>query len=326
MANGPVVGIGTKPGEIGVVGESQLAEGVRGIGHAGAGVSGTSEKWIAVYGESQQYEGMRGVSHNPHAGVVGINDGTDPAAPGPGGWFQSQLGEGVRGWAMSPNHSGVVGVCSDVSAGTGVFGTAQGVQGRGVWGSVGGAEASAVVGTHAGTGGGGYAVEAVHEGGGTAGFFRGNVEITGDLQVSGDIVLPARAADCAEFFDVATTVTPGSVLIIGRDGRLTPCDRPYDRRVAGVVSGAGDLRPGLYLNCDPTAGPHTAIALVGKVVCNVDAREGGIEIGDLLTTSPTPGHAMRATDPLRAFGAVIGKALAPLSSGLGQIAVLIALQ
>ena len=46
--------------------------------------------------------------------------------------------------------------------------------------------------------------------------------------------------------------------------------------------------------------------LVGKVFCKVD---GAIDVGDLLTTSQTPGHAMKATDPQRAFGAVIGKAL-----------------
>lgn len=43
-------------------------------------------------------------------------------------------------------------------------------------------------------------------------------------------------------------------------------------------------------------------------------------------TSAIPGHAMRAGDPLRALGAVIGKALKPLQSGRGLIPILIALQ
>jgi hypothetical protein len=46
----------------------------------------------------------------------------------------------------------------------------------------------------------------------------------------------------------------------------------------------------------------------------------------MLTTSSTPGHAMRATDPGRAFGAVIGKALGSLPSGRGLVPVLVALQ
>jgi len=68
------------------------------------------------------------------------------------------------------------------------------------------------------------------------------------------------------------------------------------------------------------------IALIGKVYCRVDAEYVPIEVGDLQTTSPTPGHAMKADDHLKAFGAVIGKALRPLRSGQGLIPILIALQ
>jgi hypothetical protein len=71
---------------------------------------------------------------------------------------------------------------------------------------------------------------------------------------------------------------------------------------------------------------RTTIALVGKVYCKVDAGESPIEVGDLLTTSATPGCAMKASDPSKAFGAVIGKALAPLSSGQSMIPILVALQ
>jgi hypothetical protein len=58
----------------------------------------------------------------------------------------------------------------------------------------------------------------------------------------------------------------------------------------------------------------------------VDAGASPVEVGDLLTTSETPGHAMKAGDPEKAFGSVIGKALRPLAGGRGLIPVLIALQ
>jgi hypothetical protein len=58
----------------------------------------------------------------------------------------------------------------------------------------------------------------------------------------------------------------------------------------------------------------------------VDAQYSAIAVGDLLTTSATPGHAMKAIDPLKAFGSVIGKALCPLNAGQGMIPILIALQ
>jgi hypothetical protein len=46
----------------------------------------------------------------------------------------------------------------------------------------------------------------------------------------------------------------------------------------------------------------------------------------VLTTSSTPGHAMRVHNQLKAFGTVIGKALRPLKEGQGLIPILIALQ
>ena len=65
---------------------------------------------------------------------------------------------------------------------------------------------------------------------------------------------------------------------------------------------------------------------MGKVYCKVDAEYAAIEVGDLLTTSPTPGHAMKATDPAKAFGTVIGKALRSLDAGTGLIPILVTLQ
>ena len=65
---------------------------------------------------------------------------------------------------------------------------------------------------------------------------------------------------------------------------------------------------------------------MGKVFCKADADFGDIAAGDLLTTSSTRGHAMKASDRQRAFGAVIGKALGPLDVERGLIPVLVALR
>jgi hypothetical protein len=135
-------------------------------------------------------------------------------------------------------------------------------------------------------------------------------------------------ADCAENFDIAglVAVAAGSVMVVDDDGMLSPCAVEYDRRVAGVVSGAGPYKPGILLGLDGSTNNRQPIALVGKVYCKVTAHEYPISVGDLLTTSSTLGHSMKAVDPARAFGAVIGKALQPLAAGLGEIAILIALQ
>jgi len=69
------------------------------------------------------------------------------------------------------------------------------------------------------------------------------------------------------------------------------------------------------------------VSLAGRVYCNVDAAYGAVSPGDLLTTSPTPGHAMVAKDPLQAQGAILGKAMSKLAEGeKGQILVLVTLQ
>jgi hypothetical protein len=143
---------------------------------------------------------------------------------------------------------------------------------------------------------------------------------------NGDIVL--RNADCAEEFTVRPEagIEPGSVLVLDEDGRLALCAKEYDSRVAGVVSGADGVRPGIVLGRVPGATDRRPIALAGKVVCNVDASFGPIRVGSLLTTSPRAGFAMVAADRERAFGAVIGKAMAPLSAATGKVPVLVCLQ
>lgn len=143
---------------------------------------------------------------------------------------------------------------------------------------------------------------------------------------SGDILL--RNGDCAEEFEVmdSESIEAGSILSLGGDGKLHLARHPYDRKVAGIVSGGGDSRPGIILARDPTRRSRLPIALAGRVNCWVDADYAPVDVGDLLTTSATPGHAMRADDPTRAFGSVVGKAMGSLRSGVGLVPVLVALQ
>jgi hypothetical protein len=160
----------------------------------------------------------------------------------------------------------------------------------------------------------------------------GDATVGGQLTVAGVIHLGQGgdiqfAGDCAEQFDVAADamVDPGTVMVLGESERVEACDRAYDTRVAGVVSGAGEYRPALVLDQRETCALRRPLALIGKVYCKVDAEYGAIAIGDLLTTSPTQGHAMKACDSAKAFGTTIGKALRAWSDGRGMIPVLVAL-
>lgn len=138
-------------------------------------------------------------------------------------------------------------------------------------------------------------------------------------------------SDIAEPFQVSGEPLPGMVVRIDPDnvGQLALSDTAYDRRVAGVISGAGGVNTGLTLtqNDRPeTVGDHP-VALTGRVWCYVDAdTNGAVRAGDLLTTSPIAGHAMKALDHDRANGAIIGKAMSNLDSGTGLVFVLVNLQ
>jgi hypothetical protein len=110
-------------------------------------------------------------------------------------------------------------------------------------------------------------------------------------------------------------------------GELTLSTEAYDRKAVGIISGAGDLKPGMYLGkSGDTATAGHPIALSGRVYCWTDATLAPVEVGDLLTTSNTPGHAMKAIDFGRAQGSIVGKAMSPLAEGKGLVLVFVTLQ
>jgi hypothetical protein len=158
------------------------------------------------------------------------------------------------------------------------------------------------------------------------------LDVQGNIRISDSsgnpVVEIGEGLDYAEGFDVSTEhkINPGAVLIIDSDnpGKLALSNKAYDRRVAGIVAGANGLGSGVRLGSGEF--DHD-VALAGRVYCNVDATENGIEPGDLLTTSMKPGYAMKVNDYTRAQGAILGKAMESLEKGhKGQILVLVTLQ
>ena len=146
---------------------------------------------------------------------------------------------------------------------------------------------------------------------------RVSIDTAGNLRVTGDVIL--TNADCAEDFDVAECggrSGHGHGARRGRPARAQPARLRQARRRRDLRRRR--YRPAIVLDRQAPASDRKAIALVGKVYCKVDASDAPIEVGDLLTTSATPGHAMKASDPAKAFGAVIGKALRPLDRDRGS--------
>jgi hypothetical protein len=259
-------------------------------------------------------------------GVLGISASGKQASMLPAAAGVRGL-DGAGGGVKAPKSSGVFG---DSENGNGVYGSS--AHWNGVQGDSG---SSSNAGVAAINRSGGPAVWG--QSSGNAGEFHGNVLCTGNqtvqgthtvhgnVIVNGDIFLSNQ--DCAEDFDVAEAgLDSGTVVVITAEGGLRSCAQAYDRKVAGVISGAGDFRPAITLGREANCASRRPVALLGKVYCKVDATYSPVEVGDLLTTSPTPGHAMKATDPARAFGAIIGKALRDHRAGQGLVPILIALQ
>ena len=151
--------------------------------------------------------------------------------------------------------------------------------------------------------------------------------ITAELEITG-------GSDLSERFDVSAgfglkAPEPGMVVSIdpARPGGLTVSGRPYDPMVAGIVSGAGGIETGVLMGQRGSeADGSMAVALTGRVYVWVDASYGAVSPGDLLTSSSTPGHAMKVGDYGRSQGAIVGKAMTGLASGRGLVLVLVSLQ
>ncbi len=152
--------------------------------------------------------------------------------------------------------------------------------------------------------------------------------------VSVPVLRIVGGADLAEPFEIGAAdgvvAAPGMVVTIdpAKLGELRVADRSYDTTVAGIISGAGGVKSGLTLQQKGSvADGSLPVALTGRVWCLADtAASGPIKPGDLLTSSATPGHAMKAADAAKAQGAIIGKAMSSLENGRGLVLVLVSLQ
>ena len=295
-------------------------------------VANNSAKGPAIWAEATDSRAVVGVGYGDSAGVWGEVDtgravvGVVRAGGGAGVWGETTNGTGLVGkdngggdGVVGEGRRGVVGKSQDYQ---GVYGWSRdnsGVVGESermhaIFGVSHAPGFAAVFGTAA-------------DPAALAGSFDGNVEIgkKGRLTLRGGDVILANA-DCAEDFDIVGDCDPGTVMVFTDNGALRASGTEYDRRVAGVVSGAGGYRPAIIMDRPEPVPGRFPIALVGKVFCKVEASTHPVRFGDLLTTSAVPGHAMTAVDPARAFGSVIGKSLGVLASGAGLLPILVALQ
>lgn len=157
------------------------------------------------------------------------------------------------------------------------------------------------------------------------------VDLNGTVYADG---FDSGGADLAESFAVEgrrDTYEPGDVMAISThtDRTMELASEPYSTRVAGVYA----TKPGVLLSqhgVDGAPEHEVPVGVVGVVPTKVTLEGGPIRRGDLLVTSSTHGHAMRAEPVLvngveiYPTGAILGKALEPFDGPKpGTIQVLV---
>ena len=273
-------------------------------------------------------------------GVVGASTSPD----GYGGYFYNNAGGiGLRSWSNSSaalDHPAILGCAANSEAVCGEYKDAgpAGVLGYGAFGVYGIGTSMGVFGQSSSSYGfGGYFN---HTDGGVALVadstaandddivrIRNNFNTKFKVQGDGDVYIDGSyyntGADFAELLPARDGLEPGDVLIVGVDGQLTRSTTPYQSAVVGIYSTSPGYVGGASEDGDATA--KAPLAILGVVPVKATAENGAIRPGNLLVTSSTPGHAMRAGDnPPQ--GTILGKALGELEEGSGVILVLVTLQ
>ncbi len=303
-----------------------------------------------VYGDS---------SSESRAGVTGVNDAVSGRTRGVVGFSRSPEGIAVEGQATATSGEsvGVRGI-SNSTSGTGVTGVSTAETGE-TYGVLGISESSFGIGVEG---------KATATSGQTIGVFgrsdspegvggRFFNKSTGDiiqglgssrsrssvivLQVTNSGIVRSRGGfetlpDFAESIEARGSTEdyePGDVLVInrGKNRSVEKSSSPYSTLVAGVYSANPGVL-GVNKPMESRKDSEIPMAIVGIVPCKVSTENGAIQVGDLLTTSSIPGHAMKAKAleingvKIQPAGTILGKALEPFEEGEGKIKVLLTLQ
>lgn len=150
------------------------------------------------------------------------------------------------------------------------------------------------------------------------GTMNGNYKINGTLNVTGNVYIGGNLSDLAENIWTAEGVGPGDLVVLSGGENVELTSTPYDKRVAGVISTAPATVFGIENGDQP-------LAISGRVPVKVTNENGAIVVSDLLTSSSTPGSAMKCSDANLCFGAIVGKAMEPMNDVNGEVLMLIML-
>jgi hypothetical protein len=307
---------------------------VRGVTAGGTGIAGVSTSGPGVTGQSDTGDGVDGTS-STHGVVGSLTGASCPTSTYAVGGCGGATGEGVLG---DSNSRGVIGTLGGTSCpGTYAVGGCGAAIGDGVVGS---SSTNGVVGISSHNVGGGTAAAVVADNTGTGDIFLAEGGVNGRVaRIDQDGIgyfdggTQNGGADYAESVRAVdrAALHPGDVLAIApAHGYAVDAARG---RYSPLLIGVYSTKPAVLAvgnhGVDASLAGEVPVAMMGVVPTEVTAINGAIRPGDLLTSSSIPGYAMRATPTLvhglaiYPTGTILGKALQPLSSGRGEIQVLL---
>ncbi len=311
---------------------------------SGTAVFGNAEDGYGVYGYSTDGTGTYGKTTSTSTSDAGIYGVASGGAPAVYGYDSSGSGIGVKAYSTnygfytsgadyglyvpSADTYGVYVASSDSTGGKfvgdtyGVYAVGDSYGVRATSNSIGGyftGDSVGVYGVTDGTGNTHCAVQGYNTDSGKLGYMACEdyglwtpdaAKVEGRLTVGS-----CSGCDIAEHF-IGENLEPGDVVVLDPTSanHVRKTTTPYDKLAAGIISTEPTITMGLS--------EGVPVALSGVVPTKVI---GTVHLGDLLTTSSTPGYAMACTDYELCAGAIIGKAMEENSGGKDVITALVML-
>lgn len=322
--------MGTSVGNTGVWGNDETGTGVAGTSTSGVGISGSSSTNIGIAGASTSNVAVRGISSSSY-GVYGLS------TSGTGVRGESTSQPGIQGYSTS--NAGIYGYSTNNDAG--FFHSGTGARSVYIRSDSGSAGSTTQIDRYTDAGLGGGSLLTLHNYGprnDTSGFFiaatsdvnnnQGGVDlefyVRGDGHVWADGAFNPNGADIAEWVpsDFAKELEAGDLVMVDGSSSTSLTKKsngtPYSSKIMGIVSSAPGIVTGSKQNELDHLGKDVMVTMSGRVPTKVTTENGEIKPGDHLTSSSTPGVAMKATKA----GIVVGKALEGYNKeGIGKIEV-----
>lgn len=171
-----------------------------------------------------------------------------------------------------------------------------------------------------------YGIYGDGSGSGTAyaGYFTGNVYITGSGYLGGAAQGNWDLAEMTPFAGVEPQAAEIVSFAANQKESIQKTSKAYDNNLAGVVS----TNPSTAMGVRPEDGSwqkaverldEVPVTLSGRVPVKVTNENGSIKVGDKLTSSSTPGYAMKATKA----GMIVGIAMEDFNGEAGVITVFV---